>query len=260
MAQSLSLEQICRHVLTLFQWKIERFVVIEISSIQVRVRRLVHSNEEAIRDSKLRRKRLFFLQIPLHVVPWRERKREKDPGNARQKIIPLSTNRLASTRPFFHWTLNSLPIFKRGRRRPHSIKIILEETHTTLVQKWPKLTKEVWAGVGRLSARRGVSEGTGRLSIYRQPVPTVLLRPHGNGSRSTIHITEGAGRQDDRLLAGQDLREEGCSIGGWWWVGRRGPSWNKLSATSNPWAKWTVLKREHLTPLSSARRRRWNSG
>lgn len=27
-------------------------------------------------------------------------------------------------------------------------------------------------------------------------------------------------------------------------------SWNKLSATSNPWAKWTVLKREHLTPLS----------
>lgn len=59
-----------------------------------------------------------------------------------------------------------------------------------------------------------MSEGTGRLSIYRQPVPTVLLRPHGNGSRSTIHITEGAGRQDDRLLAGQDLREEGCSIGG----------------------------------------------
>lgn len=52
-----------------------------------------------------------------------------------------------------------------------------------------------------------MSEGTGRLSIYRQPVPTVLLRPHGNGSRSTIHITEGAGRQDDRLLAGQDLRE-----------------------------------------------------
>lgn len=57
MAQSLSLEQICRHVLTLFQCKIERFVVIEISPIQVRVRRLVHSNEEAIRDSKLRRKR-----------------------------------------------------------------------------------------------------------------------------------------------------------------------------------------------------------
>lgn len=52
-----------------------------------------------------------------------------------------------------------------------------------------------------------MSEGTGRLSIYRQPVPTVLLRPRGNGSRSTIHITEGAGRQDDRLLAGQDLRE-----------------------------------------------------
>lgn len=56
MAQSLSLEQIYRHVLTLFQCKIERFVI-EISSIQVRVRRLVHSNEEAIRDSKLRRKR-----------------------------------------------------------------------------------------------------------------------------------------------------------------------------------------------------------
>lgn len=48
--------------------------------------------------------RLFFLQIQLSIPLQRgNRKRILDPGNTRQKIIPLSTNRLASMPPLFHF-------------------------------------------------------------------------------------------------------------------------------------------------------------
>jgi len=63
-----------------------------------------------------------------------------------------------------------------------------------------------------------------------------LLRPRGNGSHSTIHIRRDRSRLPAKIWTrGFHPR---VSAGG-------GQSRNKLSATSNPSAKWTVLKQRY---------------
>lgn len=157
--------------------------------------------------------------------------------------------------------LNSLPIFKRRRRRRR--RRHKDHPRRNARNTRPEMAETDQGSLGRC-----------RTSLGSQ------RRVRGNWTAFDLSTTctDGVVKTSWKWLAQYDpyyggsgqtrwplarrprsAREEGCSIGGWW-VGRRGPSWNKLSATSNPWAKWTVLKREHLTPLSSARRRRWNSG